>query len=259
MAVETYPDQLEPENPDAVIWRFMKMARFRELMTTGELYFCRADLFSDTNEGLAPEEYLPVLNLDPFDLRSRQELNHSIGSLAQFRESFYVNCWHLFHEETAKIWKNYGKDGVAICSRYCLLNSALDVMGDRAFIGLVRYGSSHLSGWNLFRFIMTKRSEFAEEQEVRAVLWIIDPLAGINRHFDAENRAHPRPLTPPPPDRVLDGHRRKVDLQALLTGIVASPLASADTFGQVTNLVKENSYEIPVELSELARYAALLP
>jgi hypothetical protein len=59
MAVEAYPDQLEPENQDAVIWRFMDMKKFRDLVATGELYFCRADLFDDEREGLPPEETCP--------------------------------------------------------------------------------------------------------------------------------------------------------------------------------------------------------
>jgi hypothetical protein len=45
LGIETYPDQLDPANQDVVIWRFMDMRKFRDLMTTGELYFCRADLF----------------------------------------------------------------------------------------------------------------------------------------------------------------------------------------------------------------------
>jgi hypothetical protein len=87
----------------------------------------------------------------------------------------------------------------AVCSQYRLLKSALNAMSDRAYIGLVRYGSEHLRGarWNLFRFITTKRIDYADEQEVRAFLWIMDPFAGINRHIDADNRVHPLPLTPP--------------------------------------------------------------
>ncbi len=261
MGVETYPDQLEPENPDVVIWRFMNMPKFRDLMTTAELYFCRADLFpNDEREGLPPEEYLPILGLNPFDINERQQLIHHIGSDAQFREGFYVSCWHLFREETCKMWKDYGDKGVAICSRYRLLKSALNAMGDRAYIGLVRYGSEHLSGarWNLFRFITTKRIDCADEQEVRAFLWIMDPFAGINRHIDADNRVHPLPLTPPPP-HVLKGHRRKVDLQALVTGIVVSPWASLATVDEVNQLVTDNGYTIPVQRSELSRYVALLP
>jgi hypothetical protein len=237
MTVETYPDQLDPESQDVAIWRFLKMAKFRDLMATGELYFCRADLFkNDEREGLPPAKYLPaLLGLNLLLLRDRQALDHQIGSIAQFRESFYISCWHLFRNETDKMWKEYGEDGVAICSRYRLLKSALDAMDDRAFLGLVRYGAKHLRGSNVFRFIMTKRVDYKDEQEVRATLWIMDPLAGINRHFDIDNRAHSLPLTPPP-DRVLAGHRRRVDLQALITGIVVTPWASAATFDEVNRL-----------------------
>jgi hypothetical protein len=211
MAIEIYPDHLEPTNPNAVIWRFMKMERFSDLMETSELYFCRADEFKDEHEGLPPEEYLCYwLGLNPMLLTDRRKLDHCLGTLAQFRESFYISCWQLFHSETDKMWNEYGNDGVAICSRYSLLKSALDAMGEQAYLGLVRYGAKHLRGYNLFRFIMTKRTEFEGEQEVRAMLWIRDPHAAINRHFDAQNRPHRHPL--PPPDRVLKGHRRRVDL-----------------------------------------------
>jgi len=188
----------------------------------------------------------------------RQTLNHHIGSGAQFRESFYISCWHLFRDETDKMWKEYGTDGVAICSRYRLLKAALDAVADRSFLGLVRYGAKHLRGFNLFRFIMTKRAAYEDEREVRAMLWIMDPFAGINRHFDIDNRTHPRPLTPPP-DRVLRGHRRRVDLQALITEIVVTPWASPATFDEVNRLASNNGYAIPVRPSGLTRYRELLP
>src|SRR5262249_24951849 len=153
----------------------------------------------------------------------------------------YVNCWHLFRRETWSMWEKYGESGVAICSRYGLLKSALDAMDDRAHIGLVRYGSRQMTGWNLFRFITTKRLEFASEQEVRAFLWMIDPLAGINRHIDAENRVHDRPLTPPP-DYVLKGHRTNVDLQRLVKEIVLSPRTSSSTACEIDQLVRSKGY-----------------
>jgi hypothetical protein len=260
LAIETYPDQLEPENQDAVIWRFLNLAKFRDLIETSELYFCRADLFADEREGLPPEEYLATFGLHPYDIKDRRELMNHIGSDAQFREGFYVNCWYLFREETCQMWKEYGTDGVAIASRYSLLKSALKAMSDRAFIGQVRYGAEHLidKTANLFRYMTTKRSEYAHEQEVRAFLWIPDPHAGINRHIDAENRVHPLPLTPPPAN-VPKGQRRKVDLDAFVTGIVASPWASLSTLDEITQMVRNKSSKIPVQESELSRYAALLP
>jgi hypothetical protein len=236
----------------------MNIEKFRDLMTTSELYFCRSDRFNDKREGLPPEEYLPLLGLNSLDIRERQELLHAIGSDAQFRESFYINCWHLFRDETSKMWKAYSDAGVAICSQYTLLKSALGSLDDRAFLGLVRYGWRHMQGWNLFRFIYTKRMEYADEREVRALLWIMDPFAGINRHFDDKNRAHSLPLTPPP-DRALNGHRRRVDLQALVTEIIVSPWAASEVIDEVTQLVRSNGYAIPVRPSELTRYRDLLP
>ncbi len=260
LGIETYSGQLEPENQDAVIWRFINMGKFRDLMTTAELYFCRADLFPDEREGLPPEEYLATFGLNPYDVNDRRELLNHIGSDAQFREGFYVNCWYLFREETSQMWKEYGGEGVAITSRYQLLKSALNSLSDRAYIGLVRYGAQHLIGKrvNLFRYITTKRIKYAHEQEVRAFLWIMDPHAGINRHYDENNRVHPVPLTPPP-DYVSKGERRKVDLEALVTEVVVSPWASSTTVDEIRQAVREAGYKIPVLQSKLARYATLLP
>lgn len=243
-----------------MIWRFINMRKFRDLMTTAELYFCRADLFPDEREGLPPEEYLATFGLNPYDVNDRRELLNHIGSDAQFREGFYVNCWYLFTEETYQMWKEYGNEGVAITSRYQLLKSALNALSDRAYIGLVRYGAQHLIGKrvNLFRYITTKRIKYAHEQEVRAFLWIMDPHAGINRHYDENNRVHPVPLTPPP-DYVSKGERRKVNLQALVTEIVVSPRASSATVDEIRQIVRDARYKIPVLQSELARYATLLP
>jgi hypothetical protein len=241
--------------------RALTCQNFAHCLHTAELYFCRADLFAnDEREGLPPEECLSALGLNPFDINERQHLINHIGCDAQFREGFYVSCWHLFREETSKMWKEYGDQGVAITSRYRLLKSALSTMGDRAYIGLVRYGSANLRGarWNLFRFITTKRVQYVSEQEVRAFLWIMDPLASINRHFDPNNRVHPLPLTPPP-SYVQKGERRKVDLQSLLTSIVISPWACSKTADEISRLVKENGYMIPVKHSELSRYVGLLP
>jgi hypothetical protein len=51
MPVNPYCSQLEPTN-DAVLWRFMDLRKFRDLMSSEELYFRRADLYPDKSEGL---------------------------------------------------------------------------------------------------------------------------------------------------------------------------------------------------------------
>jgi hypothetical protein len=159
------------------------------------------------------------------------------------------------------MWHRYGEDGVAVCSRYDLLKGALDLLADRVFLGRVEYGYRHLAASkheNLLRLITTKREEYAHEREVRAFLWIPDEHAGVNRHYDEHNIAHPRPLTPPP-DRVPQFQRRKVDMQSLATGVVVNPWATTSFISEVEELIRENGRSIEVRPSDLAKHRHLLP
>ena len=104
MPVFPYYCQKEPA-ADAVIWRFMDLRKFRDLMASEELYFRRADLFDDETEGLPPEQYVQrVLGLDPWDIHDRMKLNNHLGLLAQDREMRHITCWYLFDQETLKMW-----------------------------------------------------------------------------------------------------------------------------------------------------------
>jgi hypothetical protein len=93
-------------------------------MASEELYFRRADLFADETEGSPPEQDLQrVLGLDPWDINDQVKLNHHLGSISQSREMYCMTCWHLYRRETLAMWEGYGHDGVAIASRYNLLQS----------------------------------------------------------------------------------------------------------------------------------------
>ena len=133
MAVESYASRLEPENGDVAMGRFMNMHKFRDLMTTGELYFRRATCLRTRTKACRPRSTCPGF----LGWTLISGLSHS------FEKAFTSDCWHLFRKETHKMWAEYGKDGVAINSRYCLLESALDAIVDRALLGLVRYGPDH--------------------------------------------------------------------------------------------------------------------
>jgi hypothetical protein len=194
MPVSTFVDDPEPKNPKASIWRYIEFWKLRDLLQNRELYFRRSDELNDEHEGLPPSEYERVLNLSKFELNDIIDRDHHIGSIAQFRQSFYVNCWHLHTEETAAMWARYGKDGVAIVSRYDLLKQVLDPLTDKVMVGLIRYGIKHLIGWNVVRFITTKRGKYLSEREVRAMIWLTDTGDGMNRHFDENNRPHDRPI-----------------------------------------------------------------
>jgi hypothetical protein len=253
MPVEPYPTRLEVSD-DAVIWRFMDLRKFRDLMASEELYFRRADLFTDSSEGLPPEQYARrVLGLDPYDIKDQVSLNNHMGSLAQHRECYYISCWHLFRVEQLGMWEQYGHDGVAVCSRYGLLKAALEGLIDRASLGLVRYGTDHLQDtFNTVQFITTKQASYSPECEVRAWLTVYDPLAGNNRHFDLNNFPHPRPLEINPRHSwVPDCKRRRIDLRSLITDVIVSPWAAADAVEDIEQWVKAKGFPAAAKPSEL--------
>lgn len=254
MTVVPYINRLEPSD-DAVIWRFMELYKFRDLMASEELYFRRADLFTDQSEGLPPEQYARrVLRLDPYDINDCVSLNNHLGFLAQNRESYFINCWHLYRQETLDMWEQYGKDGVAVCSRFGLLKAALHGLLEEAHLGLVRYGIDHLANtFNTLEFITTKQAKYAQEREVRAWLTAIDPLAGGNRHIDSNGFPHSVPLHENPRNSwVPECKRRRIDLRALITEIVISPWAAQDVVEEIRLWVKLKAFPDSTRHSNLA-------
>ena len=223
-------------------------------MASEELYFRRADLFSDQSEGLPPEQYARrVLGLDPYDINDRVRLNDHLGSLAQNRESYYISCWHLYRQESLDMWEQYGHDGAAVCSRFGLLKSAMDRLLDEAHVGLVRYGTDHLANtFNALEFITTKQVQYLPDSELRAWLTIPDPLAGGNRHFDLNNIPHAVPLEVNPRHSwVPECKRRRVNLRSLITDVVISPWAEADVVDEIKHWVKSRGFPGSIRHSEL--------
>jgi hypothetical protein len=259
MSVEQFTEGIEPDDPEAIIWRFMPLERFRDLVETGQLYFRRSDKLEDEHEGLPSVEFARLaLNLNRYDINDIHTLNNDLGSTAQFRQSFYINCWHLFDQETAAMWAKYGRDGVAIVSRYSLLKTVLEPIPDRPHVGLVRYGWKLGTRWNLLRFITTKREEYAHEREVRAMLWLLNSGDGVNRHIDIDNRVHPLPIYDPPETLPL-GVKRSIDLRTLINKVVVTPNASAAVLAEVETLLTTAGLHIPTIRSGLTQYANFIP
>jgi hypothetical protein len=258
--VEKYPYALHPLDSNIEICRYLEWWKFADLIETGELYFNRADRFpKDDQECLPPMEYVAANHgWHPLDVGHRQDLDNHLGFLSQLRESYYGCCWQALDTESVQMWREYAQDGVILYSRYELLRHTPDQLSDQGFISLVRYGSAHLHGGNVLQYMLTKREQFAHEKEVRAMLWVRDEFAGMNRHFDEENRPHPRPLTCPP-DRVPICQRRGINLQSLVTRIVVNPWAEAAVLETTNRLLNGKGLTKPVEESQLARYRALLP
>jgi hypothetical protein len=140
------------------------------------------------------------------------------------------------------MWKKFAPQGIAVKSRCGVLKAALDAMPARTMIGHVRY-SLHHEGYNILRFVTTKRPEFAHEREVRALVWQMEHS--------------PRN---PYPHAIPQGLTYPIDLRALVNEVIVSPDAPATLFDEVQELLRNHGYcTVPVSKSGFTGHGHLLP
>jgi hypothetical protein len=238
MPLEHYPQAGFELLDDCVsIWRFMKIRTFTRLIESGSLYFSRADLLGDEHEGLPLEDYVRhvVANMGP-----GHTFESTWETLKQDRQGSFVSCWTL--DESLHMWEKFAPQGVAVESACGLLKAALDAIPSSTMVGHVRYSLKH-EGFNILRFITTKRPEYSREKEVRALVW------------DLERS----PQNPHPHD-MPDGLSYLVDVLSLVQTVIISPHAPASVFDEVQELLRKSGYgSIPVVKSGFTGYGHLLP
>lgn len=248
------PDYCLETQAETLLSMFMDQRKFHDLFANQELYFRRVDKFkeNDPQEALPEDDYVRgARGLVKGDVHDERELRHTQGTNRQFSESHFISCWHLYEGETLRMWDEYGE--VAIFSTYALLHDALNAFLDEVDMGAVRYGHEHINRYNLIQFLFTKRRHFEKERELRVVLTSRDPVAGMNRHYDPENRVYREPLDDLNTlhEWVHDHKRRRIDLAKLVTEVRVSPWASDETFEDVATFVRSVSRECPTVWSEL--------
>jgi hypothetical protein len=238
MPLEHYPQAgFELLDDRVPIWRFMKMKTFTRFIESGSLYFCRVDLLGDEHEGLPLEDYVRqvVAAMGP-----GHTFEDTWENLKQDRQASFVSCWTL--DESLHMWKKFAPQGVAVKSQCGLLKATLDAIPARTMVGHVRYSLKH-EGFNILRFITTKRPEFAPEREVRGLVW--------DMTYSPRN---------PYPHDIRQGLSFPVDAKALVQTVIVSPQAAATVFDEAQNLLDKHGYgTIPVVKSGFTGYGHLLP
>jgi hypothetical protein len=168
-----HPDIKTPST-DTVIWRYMDLPKFLQMLEQGGLYFALLTEFSDKWEA--------VLG---------RELTHSIathfggasGDVIQLFQEYSkhtaVNCWYQGAGESIAMWELYTNTeyGVAIKSTVGDLMKAISVYEPEVFIGSVRYedhtaaptqtlAQRHITP---YQAILQKRTCYQHECELRVI------------------------------------------------------------------------------------------
>lgn len=179
---------LQSEDLDRTVWRYMPFAKFISLITYQALWFSKLNILQDTYEGMLPAESKREMREENQEIKSwfnTPEFHRQIDAWVDEnendgRELLVVNCWFLGERTSQRMWSEYGSshDAVAIKSTIGRLVNNVFVPRDehRSHIGLVSYidyGSYRMSSYEahqaIERAFLKDRERFSHEQEIRIV------------------------------------------------------------------------------------------
>jgi hypothetical protein len=168
------------------------------MLQNSALFFSRSDLIGDPFEGSLPV-LNSVLRAEALQLQGgvpaekAEQVSQVLGAATRLvRRWIYLNCWHMNEHESAAMWKLYaaGQQAIAIRSSYRRLRHCLP---SNVHVGVVRYidfVADTLPVGNTFSPYAYKRSSFAHEHELRAVLSEGPPIVDGVMNLHADNPKH---------------------------------------------------------------------
>lgn len=261
-------DAIEIPDADAVLWRYMDLAKLLALLSKRSLYFPALDKLGDRFEGRWSERTLELIR-ERDELWVRDKGDHVVvedkrnGQRLEFprhepgwtldetinhwnrtirdgasRGSTFVNCWYEEAEESEAMWKLFANQqyGVAVRTTGArLLGSFTARLPD--YFGRVSYIAydSHLMPVSELPPVFFKRRAFMHEREVRAV---VAPEHRVGKTED-ENRA--------------PGVGYPIDPERLIEAVVVSPYSPGWLPDIVQSVLEKYEIDAAVEKSVLER------
>lgn len=185
-------DGFEAPHPSNIIWRYMSLEKFLDMLERKTLRFARASTMSDKRELLLPYEKLEARHwqrprgLSKEDLWSDsdkhwEKLDYVRKKADDLRQRICLSSWAIAQTESYALWKIYlggSRAGVAIKSTFSALQKA--ILPDQNHTiqhARVRYtddvNPEHLEERH---FIFQKSTHYEYEKELRlAVDYHLDP------------------------------------------------------------------------------------
>lgn len=230
------------QTPDSntIVWRYLDFTKFIDLITNGQLYFCRSDKFEDPFEGL-------------FQLKDYHQNREMFASFEETKKYYFLNSWHINNHQSDAMWRIFldTKNGIAIKSTVGHIINALSKTEEEILVGKIQYRDfDNITYMELSREAQNqisdrggsvnqytyKRISFEHEKELR--LYYIDiPIPHAIIHGE--------------PREPLSFKKINIDVHALIEEVVIAPFAEDWFLELVDNVLKKLDYNFNTTKSDL--------
>ena len=162
---QEHPEFEQPED-SAILWRYVDLARYADLLLKKQLFFSRADKFEDPYEGRFSKT-----DVDE-SLKSTERIE-KLKRQNEKRTEVTISSWHHNNDESYAMWKIYAKGsyGIALQTTFEKLKRSFDATDKPIFIGKIKYYNEEEDRVrvdnNSFIPFLRKRTIYNYENEVR--------------------------------------------------------------------------------------------
>lgn len=217
-----------PEDPDTIVWKYLDLSKFLDLLLSQKLFMSRSDKFEDQYEGTFSEPTFEEIK--KLAVNNPEFLNY----YKTHREKVAISSWHINEYESFAMWQIFtqNSEGLAIQSTIGRLQKALEPEKNlKQYIGQVNYidyKKEYIPFDDLFFPFLFKRKSFQYEREVRIISDTSDTKININ-----------------------DGIKINVDISHLIDKIYIHPKSENWYKNLVIELVSKLGFDIKIEKSDL--------
>ena len=217
-----------PDDSDTIVWKYLDLSKFLDLLLSQKLFMSRSDKFEDQYEGTFSEptfEEIKKLATDNPDF---------LNFYKTHREKVAISSWHINEYESFAMWQIFtqNSEGLAIQSTIGRLQKALKPETNiNQYIGEVNYidyKKEYIPFDDMFFPFLFKRKSIQYEREVRIISDISDSKIKIN-----------------------DGLKINVDISELIEKIYIHPKSENWYKNLVIQLVSELGFNFHIEKSDL--------
>lgn len=158
-----------PENHDTVVWKYLDLSKFLDLLLSKKLFMSRSDKFEDQYEGTFSEPTFEEIKKLAID--NPEFLNY----YKTHREKVAVSSWHINEYESFAMWQIFtqNSEGLAIQSTIRRLQKAVN--SEKNFdqyigeVNYIDYKKEYIPFDDSFFPFLFKRKSFQYEREVRII------------------------------------------------------------------------------------------
>jgi hypothetical protein len=217
-----------PEDPNTIVWKYLDLSKFLDLLMSEKLFMSRSDKFEDQYEGTFSEptfEEIKKLSIDNPDFLNYYKTH---------REKVAISSWHINEYESFAMWQIFtqNSEGLAIQSTIGRLQESLVLETNfNQYIGEVNYidyKKEHIPFDDMFFPFLFKRKSFQYEGEVRIITDIGESDIKIN-----------------------EGLKINVNINQLIEKIYIHPKSENWYKNLVIQLVKQLGFDFTIEKSDL--------